>query len=222
MTPALRVTSFALFVLSLISFAWFGLELISYILLPIFDAPSLAGRPSAKQSNYLWNVGLFGLFFVQHIIMASFTFKRLMRQIYPLYPIFERYVFNMVSFLLYRTIIRWSLISNTEIFRIPKAIYALEAIGLLFFTLSVLQMFSNMLVPFSLKDIMESPQLTFEVEPNGKKTGLLAKGVYGLCRNPMYFGLIMMFIGASHIITVDRLIFCAVHIIGIIAGVQRE
>lgn len=60
------------------------------------------------------------------------------------------------------------------------------------------------------------------MEPSGKKTGLLAKGVYGLCRNPMYFGMIMMFLGSSHIITPDRLVFYAVHIVCIMYGVHRE
>lgn len=153
LTPGLRIASFLLLGISLVCFSWFGCELLSYILYPMFDAPSLAGKASANQSNYLWNVGLFGIFFLQHYIMASFAFKRLMGKLFPLYPPFERYVFNIVSFLNYRTIIRLSLISNTELFQLPKAIYALEVIGLAFFSLSVLQMFSNLLIPISVKQL---------------------------------------------------------------------
>jgi hypothetical protein len=150
MTPALRLVSFLLLGLSALSFFTFITELLSYILYPIYDAPSLAGRPSAKTSNHLWNIGLFSVFFLQHYIMASFGFKKFMMKIFPLYTVFERYIF-------YRTIIRKMIISNTVLFEIPKIIYFAEAIGLLFFGLSVIQMFNHLLLPFSIKELMESP-----------------------------------------------------------------
>jgi hypothetical protein len=157
MTPALRLVSFLLLGLSALSFFTFITELLSYILYPIYDAPSLAGRPSAKTSNHLWNIGLFSVFFLQHYIMASFGFKKFMMKIFPLYTVFERYVFNIVAFIFYRTIIRKMIISNTVLFEIPKIIYFAEAIGLLFFGLSVIQMFNHLLLPFSIKELMESP-----------------------------------------------------------------
>jgi hypothetical protein len=137
MTPFLRVLSFLSLGLSILCFMLFGPELISYILVPIYNAPSLAGHPTAKTSNHIWNISLYSVFFIQHYIMASFWFKKLMMKVFPLYTVFERYVFNIVAFVLYRAIIRNMIISNTVLFQVPKIIYVAEAIGLFFFFLSV-------------------------------------------------------------------------------------
>jgi protein-S-isoprenylcysteine O-methyltransferase Ste14 len=43
-----------------------------------------------------------------------------------------------------------------------------------------------------------------------------------MCRNPMYFGMMMIMVGSSHLITMDRIVFVTLHIVCIMYGVVRE
>jgi hypothetical protein len=38
----------------------------------------------------------------------------------------------------------------------------------------------------------------------------------------MYFGMMMMMVGSSHLITMDRIVFVGLHIVGIMYGVKHE
>ena len=83
-------------------------------------------------------------------------------------------------------------------------------------------MATNIVFPFPIKDILYKESLEFELEPTKKKRGLTTKGMYGICRNPMYAGVLSSLIGATRIVTIDRLVFNGLLFAGVYYGVLRE
>lgn len=160
MNTRLRLISLALLATTLILFPWFALEYIHFINHPIFDHASLAGPPTNKTPNYFKNILLISLFFLQHYIMADLTFKKTMSKIFALFPVFERYVFNIVAELLFVFALSHMDVSNQPIIVLPKAVYLFGVLGWPIFIVSQLQMAFNLLLPFPLKDILYADSLT--------------------------------------------------------------
>ena len=170
----------------------------------------------------MWNALLLVTFFLQHYIMADLAFKKALTNIYPLYPIFERYLFNIAAALLFIFFTTHCSIGNHALFVFPKILLAVNIVGVPLLLVSHLQMATNILLPFPIVDLIYNTELSFELEPTQKKRGLTTKGTFGICRNPMYAGMILLLIGTSRVLTVDRLIFDTLMFIGIVYGVLRE
>lgn len=82
--------------LFLFSFA-FLFNYFSYIPLPhLISGPTLLVSPFTKPS-YLYNGLMYTLFFVQHILMALVIFKIKGQMIWKKFPLYERYIYNIVS-----------------------------------------------------------------------------------------------------------------------------
>ena len=82
--------------LFLFSFA-FLFNYFAYIPLPHFiSGPTLLVSPFTKPS-YLYNGLMYTLFFVQHILMALVIFKIKGQRIWNKFPLYERYIYNIVS-----------------------------------------------------------------------------------------------------------------------------
>lgn len=154
--------------------------------------------------------------------MADLRFKKTMTSVYPLYPIFERYAFNIAASLLFVFFTTHCVIGNHVLFTLPKIVWAAGIVGWPLFLYAQQQMMKNLMLPFPVKDLLYKPELEFELEPTQKKRGLTTKGMYGVCRNPMYAGVFAILIGASRIVTVDRLLFNLLLIGGTYYGVLRE
>lgn len=105
---------------------------------------------------------------------------------------------------------------------LPPIIYLFVVIGFPIFLVAQIQMLKNIMLPFPIQDILHADSLVLEVEHAHKKRGLLAEGMYKLCRNPMYSGMMMCLIGVSRVVTLDRLLFNGLMFVGIIYGVRRE
>lgn len=190
-----------------------------FVLTPIYEHPSLSGPPTHKPSNHLHNLSLISLFFLQHYIMADLSFKKKMTQLFPLFPAFERYVFNIVAELLFVFVLSHMEVANQPVIVLPRVVYLIAVVGWPMFMISQLQMSFNILLPFPIRDILYKDKLEMELEPEKKKRGLLAEGLYKLCRNPMYSGMMMTLLAASRVVTIDRILFNAA--IFIIYGVRR-
>jgi protein-S-isoprenylcysteine O-methyltransferase Ste14 len=170
----------------------------------------------------MWNALLLAVFFASHYLLADLQFKKAMAAIFPLYPIFERYVFNIVASLLLAFLVTNCVIGNEVLFVFPKIIWIVGVVGWPVFLVAQLQMLENLMMPFPIKDILYKDELQFELEPAKKKRGLTTKGMYGICRNPMYTGLLAVLIYSSRVLTIDRLIFDILMFAGIFYGVLRE
>ena len=78
------------------------------------------------------------------------------------------------------------------------------------------------MMPFELQDILNSKQLVIPKYGVKSIDKIEDTGLYGISRNPMQAGFLVLFLFGSNIYTVDRLIFIAVTTFGIVTGVFME
>lgn len=143
-------------ILEIVLFVLFNYSLSYYLGLPI---PAILPIASLRDSTYtepayLYNASLFGLFFLQHICMALLKFKVGMKKLWPKYALYERFIYNTVSCLLYLLVLYLSRPISTDkstIFIAPfylTHIIMVFAVGCLISTL--VQMWNRMFFPYSL------------------------------------------------------------------------
>ncbi len=87
-TSTLKVASFLLMIASSIIYLYFLANLTHFTNMPIFNWHSLVGKSNSIKSNHKWNILLYLTFFLQHYIMSSLWFKKLMSSIINSYPVF--------------------------------------------------------------------------------------------------------------------------------------
>lgn len=87
------------YVFQIMLFLYFNVMIVHYTFMPmpaIFAGPSLLSSPY-KDPSYLFNAALYASFFVQHVVMAMIIFKVKLERLYPRYPLYERFIYNMAS-----------------------------------------------------------------------------------------------------------------------------
>ena len=90
-------------ILGVLLFLLFGLKLVHYNAIPL---PQVFSSPSLMQSmhltpSYTYNFILYLSFYFQHMIMATIIFKISLWRFIPNYPLYERYIYNILSSWLY-------------------------------------------------------------------------------------------------------------------------
>ena len=131
---------------------WF-LKLAHYFQMPLpslFNSPSAIpheGQPSQDSwsqvnwMNSVWNVLLFSIFFVQHILMSGFKWKLRTSNLWSMYPTYERLFYNIISSLLLIFILEFQKPNTLVLFTLPLAVcLPLSLIGFGLFIGSNLQM----------------------------------------------------------------------------------
>lgn len=94
-----RIFMASFFFIQLFLFILFLIMMLHYTLYPLpklFSTPSLLLSPYMKTS-YIYNAFLYSLFFVQHVVMALIMFKVFLKEIWIKYPLYERYIYNLLS-----------------------------------------------------------------------------------------------------------------------------
>ena len=76
--------------------------------------------------------------------------------------------------------------------------------------------------PIRIKNILNDRELSMNSYDSRTELSLITTGAYGWCRHPMQIAVIILIVFASPYFTVDRIIFIAVHVIGIVVGVALE
>lgn len=97
-------------IFSFVLYVYFELFMAHFTFKPIpslFQSPSLLQSPYTTPA-YLYNACLYLLFFVQHVIMALLIFKIRLSQIWAKFPLYERYIYNTVSSVLYILILYYA------------------------------------------------------------------------------------------------------------------
>ncbi len=98
----------------------------------------------------------FLVFWVQHIIMASFKWKTFLTNLFPAYPFYERLFYNIISSILVFWVIDIQIPQNYILFELPW--FTCVPLGVLGFWLYVdsnLQLSESLMTPYSFTKLMQ-------------------------------------------------------------------
>lgn len=149
------------------------LKLTHYFTFPLpqlFSSPTLIPQPPYQTLTSLseidlmitiWNLSLFGLFFLQHILMARLAFKTLLSSIWYMFPTYERHIYNLTSSFLLLIVLEYQQPQNYLLFTLPSWIcLPLSITGLFFFVDANLQMEGSLFLPYKFSELFGSRQIT--------------------------------------------------------------
>ena len=159
--------------------------------------------------------------------MGAVSFKLGMLKIIPTYPLYERFMFTIISSAWYYLILHWAMPVSSEseiIFSIPTFIGQIMAIVSFSFVWITMWNFGGIggAIPFKVKDILYGECLEFEKYTKISSEKLYDTGFYGFCRHPQLSATIGFMILASPVFTVDRIIFIVTNLVGTLIGIEFE
>lgn len=212
--PSVNLRIIVLQLLIILLFPVWFFKLAHYFQMPL---PSLFSSPSAiphegqssqdswSQVNWInsvWNILLFSIFFVQHIIMSGFKWKLRTSNLWSMYPTYERLFYNIISSLLLIFILEYQKPNTLVLFTLPLAVcMPLSLIGFGLFIGSNLQMERSIFLPYHWSELFNSRQVQLKDNDFDKtsEVGITIKGVYSLMRHPMQCGLWLSYTFGSNI-----------------------
>ena len=148
----LLIVSFVLFLVD------FAILFTNFYSMPLsfVPYPSMVDSQSTE-THYIWNMSLYTMFAVQHIVMATINYKLSLTKIWKHYALYERYIFNIASGVALWIIFAMVRPSNHVLFVIPDSIIMpMSIIGLLTYVGAMITMTGLLFMPFSLKELLGS------------------------------------------------------------------
>jgi protein-S-isoprenylcysteine O-methyltransferase Ste14 len=190
--------------------------------LPFIPYPSLLAA-SHTEPHYLHNALFYLLFWAQHILMATLRYKVAWVSQWKYFPLYDRYIYNIMSGLAL-----WVMFANLKtsyiiLFEIPIWIcLPLTLVGVYALVSAMKTLGNQILMPFSVKKLLNNQVLEIVPYEAKRHTSLTTKGIYGLVRHPMQAGVLLMFIFGNGVYTTDRLLFVGVMGLFVLVGVLME
>lgn len=89
-------------------------------------------------------------------------------------------------------------------------------------SISTFRLGGDILSPYSLSSILNNQYIDVLSYTKSYEKGLVSTGIYKYSRHPMQASVILLFLFASNIYTIDRLVFIVVNLMGIFVGVYYE
>ena len=180
-------------------FAWVHVLLINYHAFPIpfINYPSLLNE-GISETHYAKNILLYILFWIQHIIMATITFKITWFIRYKYFALYDRYIYNISA-----SLALWYVFSNLQpsyhlICIIPIWVcvpFNIAGFVMLFY--SIRQLGGRVMMPYKMSDILHSKTINYLSYEAKNLRGLKTDGIYAYSRNPMQAGALLLIVFGS-------------------------
>lgn len=176
-----------------------------------------------SETHYIYNVCLYLLFLVQHILMATLKYKTYWYSKSEYFALYDRYLYNLLSGL-----ILWFIFANVKpsyhhLFTLPQLVcYPLKLIGFGLFVITSLDITASTLIPHKLSTILKDQEITILPYTTKQTSIIMTSGVYGLVRHPMQSGLILIMLFINNVYTTERVIFLVIMISFVVFGVLKE
>lgn len=224
LTPTHRLIVIVLIVLQYLLFLFSQILMTHFntIAFPFIPYDSLTLK-NKHNSHYLWNFSLYFLFWAQHIVMATLKYKNAWLKKWDYFPLYQRYIYNVLSGLCL-----WFIFANVKpsygyIFSIPLWIcIPLILLGVILLGLGIIALGDKIFNPFKLGDIFNSKQLTYVPYNVENIDNLKTNGIYSLVRHPIQGGFLLIIIFGNGVYTIDRAIFAIGFSTFILIGVIME
>lgn len=226
LTPLHRVSLLVLLITQYLLFFASNLMLGHYHAFPIpgLPLPSMANPNNPPETHYLHNLCLVLVFWAQHILMATLTYKLAWLRRNPYFSLYDRYVYNVASGVtLGGVIMHLKPSSYLPIFSISGWVCVPLALGGALVMLRAMKVVGRgIMMPYRLGQILNDSEVEVKSYEAKKSTDLTVKGVYGLVRHPMQAGVLLMIIFGNGHYNLERLLFVGTMVLFVVVGVLME
>lgn len=196
LTPFHRVAAVIMIIVQYVLFAWAQILLVNYhsFRIPLINYPSLL-NDKISETHYAKNILLYIVFWIQHIIMATITYKITWFRRYKYFALYDRYIYNISA-----SLTLWYVFNNLQpsydlIYIIPTFIcLPFNIVGLTMLFYSVKQLGGRVMMPYKLSNILSSKTINFLSYEAKNLQGLKTNGIYAYSRNPMQAGVLLVII----------------------------
>jgi protein-S-isoprenylcysteine O-methyltransferase Ste14 len=204
LTPFHRVCSVALVIAQYLLFFGSNAMLVHYHAFPIpgLSLPSMV-LDNSEETHYVHNTCLLLLFWGQHILMATLTFKLKCLRQYPYFALYDRYLYNVVSGItLAGIIVHLKPSSHLLLLVVPTWVCLPLTLAGAFLLLRAMKVVGKgIMMPYKLNQLLTENYLETKPYEALKSTNLTTRGVYGVMRHPMQAGALLMIIFGNGVYT---------------------